>query len=60
MSQAWEAWEDGRLEEEFDPELFDEYHQLVKIKKMHRGRAAVRSKWLGAAQHGGCCCDAQW
>ncbi|OEL22675.1 Cysteine-rich receptor-like protein kinase 26, partial [Dichanthelium oligosanthes] len=29
---AWEAWEAGRLEEEFDPELFDEY-QLVEIKR---------------------------
>ncbi|RLN11230.1 putative receptor-like protein kinase [Panicum miliaceum] len=29
---AWEAWEDGLLEEEFDPELFDEY-QLVEIKR---------------------------
>ena len=32
MSQAWEAWEDGLLEEEFDRELFDEY-QLVEIKR---------------------------
>ncbi|CAN6214880.1 unnamed protein product, partial [Urochloa humidicola] len=29
---AWEAWEAGRLEEEFDPALFDEY-QLVEIKR---------------------------
>ncbi|KAG2604541.1 hypothetical protein PVAP13_4NG070798 [Panicum virgatum] len=29
---AWEAWEDGLLEEEFDRELFDEY-QLVEIKR---------------------------
>ncbi|XP_039842674.1 G-type lectin S-receptor-like serine/threonine-protein kinase At1g11330 isoform X3 [Panicum virgatum] len=29
---AWEAWEDGLLEEEFDPELFDEY-QLGEIKR---------------------------
>ncbi|CAL5051376.1 unnamed protein product [Urochloa decumbens] len=29
---AWEAWGAGRLEEEFDPELFDEY-QLVEIKR---------------------------
>nr|AGT17317.1 hypothetical protein SHCRBa_149_L06_F_10 [Saccharum hybrid cultivar R570] len=30
---AWKAWEAGRIEEEFDPSLFDGSHQLAEMKR---------------------------